>query len=93
MKKQAKNSNDLLNGVVTEDLLAFLRDIAHAKIPCPLLDLAVVEASLCSNELNIFFGEEAGGDAGQHGPLDEGDVGVLKAWHRLLGFELDFNAL
>ena len=62
----------------------------------PLLDLGVVEASLGSNELNILLGEEAGGDAGQHGPLDEGDVGVQKTWHGTLGlleFEFDSSVL
>ena len=61
-----------------EDLLTLIKGVASAKIPCPLLDLGVVEASLSNNELDVFFREEAGGDAGQHSPLDEDDMGVQK---------------
>ena len=68
-------------GVVKQDLLALLRGVAQAEVPAPLLDLCVVEASLYSDELDVFFGEEADGDAGQHGPFDEGDVSILKSWH------------
>ena len=67
--------------MVPEDLLALLGSVAQAKILAPLLDLGFVEAGVAGDELNISLGEQAGRGARQHGPLDEGEVGICKAWH------------